>query len=301
MNLLKALESYQNTQSTFGHQFHPLPEGMTVEMLYHSQDFVAQYILNYIRDCIPDFFPRSLRVLDVGCGIGATSVAFAPHAKEVLGIDLEEKGIRCAQLFAQTHGLSHLQFQTENAVTLEKLQKTHEHSFDLIVCKELAEHLGSMENFSQMMKSLLTVLKPDGVLYLEFPNYRFPFEPHTKMIIPPLASKSVIKWLGRRRGILKKQKDAEYIDDLNIISSIGAEKVFQELPLTFRNVYEEKKLPELFSKHRSLSKRYQFLSGTFSVLKQLRLDQLVIRLIKRIDCYPSVSYLIQHGSSKNNS
>src|SRR6202158_5946127 len=69
-----------------------------------------------------------LRVLDLGCGDGATAVPLALLGAEVVGIDIAANLVAAGNRRAEEAGLSRLRFQQGDACNLEGIT---DHSFDL--------------------------------------------------------------------------------------------------------------------------------------------------------------------------
>jgi ubiquinone/menaquinone biosynthesis C-methylase UbiE len=60
---------------------------------------------------------RESRVLDIGCGCGATTLAAGALAKSATGIDLSEPMLSVARDLAATRGMSHVRFVQGDAQT----------------------------------------------------------------------------------------------------------------------------------------------------------------------------------------
>jgi SAM-dependent methyltransferase len=58
------------------------------------------------------------RLLDLGCGPGHAAAAFAPHAAEVVGLDLTEPMVELACRLAAERGIANLRFQRGDAAKL---------------------------------------------------------------------------------------------------------------------------------------------------------------------------------------
>jgi 2-polyprenyl-3-methyl-5-hydroxy-6-metoxy-1,4-benzoquinol methylase len=118
------------------------------------------------------------RVLDFGCGAGASTVGLCrlfPTAQFV-GIELEKDLLELAKGRARFYGFSNLEFITSPS-GVELPEGIGE--FDHIVMSGVFEHLLPAERRA-LMPRLWAVLKPGGVLFLrETPNRSFPLETHT--------------------------------------------------------------------------------------------------------------------------
>jgi 2-polyprenyl-3-methyl-5-hydroxy-6-metoxy-1,4-benzoquinol methylase len=84
--------------------------------------------------CRP-YVTAGTRVLDVGCGNGATAGVFLSMGCDVVGIDLSETGIHLAR---RTYPAGRFEVLPADAQILERL---HCEPFDLAVSTEVVEHL----------------------------------------------------------------------------------------------------------------------------------------------------------------
>jgi ubiquinone/menaquinone biosynthesis C-methylase UbiE len=97
-----------------------------------------------------------LRVLDLGCGDGATAVPLARTGADVTGIDIARNLVEAGNKRAAEHGLSRLKFQEGDASNLDGVDH---HSFDMIVSM-----FGAMfaPKPVDVAKEMVRVTKPGG-------------------------------------------------------------------------------------------------------------------------------------------
>ena len=65
-----------------------------------------------------DHLVRGKRVLDLGCGDGRLALGFAPFAKQVEGLDPDEKAISTAASVARSNGIANVRFKVGAAQKL---------------------------------------------------------------------------------------------------------------------------------------------------------------------------------------
>ena len=92
--------------------------------------------LNYIDRLAP---MAGKRVLDVGCGGGILSESMAKRgAAHVTGIDMAEKSLQTAQTHAAAQKVGNIAYR---CVRVEDLAAEAPHSFDVVTCMEMMEHV----------------------------------------------------------------------------------------------------------------------------------------------------------------
>jgi 2-polyprenyl-6-hydroxyphenyl methylase/3-demethylubiquinone-9 3-methyltransferase len=94
-------------------------------------------------------------VLDVGCGGGILAEAMAARGARVTGIDLADKPLKVAQL----HLLESKLDVTYRNIAAEALALEAPHSFDVVTCMEMLEHVPDP---ASAVHACATLLKPGG-------------------------------------------------------------------------------------------------------------------------------------------
>lgn len=97
------------------------------------------------------------RVLDMGCGWGTISFAFAPRAREVIGVDFSRRSVEICEEGRKARGLENVRFLCTDAgdTGLE------DDAFDLVVAADLLEHLYP-EDTERVVREAFRVLRPGG-------------------------------------------------------------------------------------------------------------------------------------------
>jgi 2-polyprenyl-6-hydroxyphenyl methylase/3-demethylubiquinone-9 3-methyltransferase len=103
------------------------------------------------------------RVLDVGCGGGILSESMAKRGATVLGIDMGQAPLAVAQLHAEKTG-SGIDYRQ---VPVEQLAQEQPHSFDVVTCMEMLEHVPDP---SSIIKACQQLVKPDGHVFFSTIN-----------------------------------------------------------------------------------------------------------------------------------
>ncbi|MBY0270881.1 MAG: bifunctional 2-polyprenyl-6-hydroxyphenol methylase/3-demethylubiquinol 3-O-methyltransferase UbiG [Burkholderiales bacterium] len=98
---------------------------------------------------------RGKTVLDVGCGGGILAEAMAARGARVTGIDLADKPLKVAQLHLME---SRLDVVYRN-IAVEVLAQEAPHSFDVVTCMEMLEHVPDP---ASAVRACAALLKPGG-------------------------------------------------------------------------------------------------------------------------------------------
>ncbi|MCO6159537.1 bifunctional 2-polyprenyl-6-hydroxyphenol methylase/3-demethylubiquinol 3-O-methyltransferase UbiG [Asaia lannensis] len=103
----------------------------------------------------------TLSLLDIGCGAGLASEAYARMGHDVLGLDASPEGIRAAEAHLADHPLPQnagtLTYRNGSAETL----LTEGQSFDAVSALEVIEHVNDPQEFLSMLRGLT---KPGGLV-----------------------------------------------------------------------------------------------------------------------------------------
>ncbi|WP_404385095.1 methyltransferase domain-containing protein [Caenispirillum salinarum] len=196
-----------------------------VDTVYRASTAVVRRMANEAGVVAPN------RVLDFGCSVGFNSLAaqgLFPDA-EVHGIDPEGISIELGTLMASR--LDRGQFgkvPQYHEAPGERLPFDDE-TFDFIYSTTVIEHV---DDVNVCLAEMARVLKSGGAIYLDAPNYIFPYEPHVGSMMLPLSPKSLLKTTMRMRG---KGREAGFVDHLNWVHPGWMERRFRELGLVYEN------------------------------------------------------------------
>src|SRR5674476_808213 len=114
-------------------------------------------------------FPRSGRMLDIGCGDGTFTVILGQQCNEVHAIDVQEQNLNRFR--------SHLKYEKKFVISNMSASALAypDDYFDTIVTIETLEHVSDLPG---SVSEICRVLKPGGELLITVPNRWFPSENH---------------------------------------------------------------------------------------------------------------------------
>lgn len=141
--------------------------------------FQYQYLTarDYIIPFLGDFFHwgPEVHVLEIGCGEAGVLKAFLEKGCKATGIELFEHRVERAREFLKEDiEAGKLDFITRNIYDID-VEKDLGHGFDLIVLKDVIEHIPDQERFIPKLKEFLN---PGGKVFFGFPPWYMPFGGH---------------------------------------------------------------------------------------------------------------------------
>jgi len=201
------------TAFEYSQQFHEL-----IVDLHRGKETLPQYsgyirahlggpdsrIVNYAARLCPEIEYHcgplnNKRILDFGCGTGATTAALAHYCKDIHAFDVDAASLEICKLRIKEHGLDNrVQFCSPTDVDAIKRSVG---PFDLILLNGVLEHipLSQMNLRRHTVRALFELLKTPGHLYInDTPNRLYPYDFHTTQLwwIPWTKPRS--KWAYTR-------------------------------------------------------------------------------------------------------
>ena len=118
--------------------------------------------LNYISSGSDGLFGKE--VLDVGCGGGILSESMAKLGANVLGLDMAQESLNVAKLHALEMQVKNIDYR---CMTVETLAQEHPHSFDVVTCMEMLEHVPDPQS---IVAACVRLVKPGGQIFFSTLN-----------------------------------------------------------------------------------------------------------------------------------
>ena len=230
---------------------------------------------------------NGLKVIEIGCSWGPLvfGAAASDRVASVVGIEIEKDAIElCNQILAS--GL--INIDIKNKISLvkspaESLPFDNE-SFDLVICHTVIEHVMDV---TQAIREMCRVLKPNGVIHLEAPNYIWPYEPHLKIFMLPMGPKWLARLITRSTG-----KNPGLIDQIQFVNPFIIEGVLNNIGVQWTNLYLDKIRAILLDAEYQRIVGYKGFIPIIRFLRTIKLNNLLVLIAKTIGFYPSIEYKI---------
>jgi SAM-dependent methyltransferase len=185
------------------------------EMIRQQRENALNYVIPFVEQSL--LIQKGTRVLEIGCGEGGVLKPFFDKGCECVGVDLDGIRIDIANdVFATEIATGQMRITLEN-VFEEAFQSRYAKYFDLIILKDVIEHIPSQETFIPFLKKLL---KPKAKVFFGFPPWYMPFGGHQQILKSSWASKlpyyhllpmplykAIIKLAGESEGTLIEMEE----------------------------------------------------------------------------------------------
>lgn len=147
-----------------------------------------------------------MKVLEIGCGEGGVLKPFVERGCECLGVDLDQPRIVLGNDFLKKEiADGRIRLILKNVFD-DDFKQEYDAFFDLIILKDVIEHIPNQEEFIPYMKRFL---KPAGQIFFGFPPWYMPFGGHQQVALSKWGSKlpyyhllpmpiyiRLLKWMG---------------------------------------------------------------------------------------------------------
>jgi SAM-dependent methyltransferase len=152
------------------------------EHLHKREDRIREHIVPWVGKTVQ---LGTARVLEIGCGTGSSTAAFAPWVKEVVAFEIEAKSVAMAQERLRLFGIGNAQ-----CIAAEFHGDSDVGTVDVVLLFAVLEHM-TWEEMERTVTAAWRALRPGGVLVVcETPNRLAPKDYHTSwlpffQVLPP--------------------------------------------------------------------------------------------------------------------
>lgn len=173
-----------------------------------TEESIIPFITPYLHK------PNDNRVLEVGCAEAGVLKAFLNHGYLVTGVELSTSRYEHAKRFLAED------IQQGRAVVINKNiyeinpKETFPELFDVIVLKDVIEHIPDQERFIPKLKEFMT---ENGIIFFAYPPWWMPFGGHQQIceqkllrtlpwfhLLPVAMYKWILKSFGESEGTIKE-------------------------------------------------------------------------------------------------
>lgn len=176
----------------------------------------GKYVIPFIEEKFP--ITEGMRVLEIGCGEGGVLKAFINKGCIGVGVELDAPRVVDAEKFLpEDIAAGRLQFVVKD-IYLVDVEKDFNGLFDIIVLKDVIEHIHDQPKLIGWMKKFL---KPNGIVFFGFPPWYMPFGGHQQICKSKISKLPYIHLLPRLmyKAILKNRK--ENVEEMMEIRDTG--------------------------------------------------------------------------------
>ena len=123
-------------------------------------------------------FNSDATVLEIGCGTAGVISAFLERGHKGFGVDLDAGSLDFAREKLSGYIESKQLTLIDNDIYSIDFEKEFQIKFDIIILKDVIEHIHGHEKLLRKMQSFLA---PSGVIFLGFPPWQMPFGGHQQI------------------------------------------------------------------------------------------------------------------------
>lgn len=148
---------------------------------FNEQGFsTAKYIIPFIEEV--KAVGAHQKVLEIGCGEAGNLKPFLDLGCECVGVDFSHPKIEKGMEFYSTHAhFDKLKLISEDIYKIKEFVN----QFDIIILRDVIEHIHKQDKFMGLLKSLLA---PNGIVFFAFPPWQNPFGGHQQICEHKLLS-----------------------------------------------------------------------------------------------------------------
>ena len=145
-----------------------------------TRDYIIPFI-EQTKKVLPD-----QKILEIGCGEAGVLKAFIEKGCESVGIELSEQRVIIASKFLEKEvNEGKLKLISRNIYDIDP-EKDVSFKFDIILLKDVIEHIYDQEKFIPILKQFL---KPGGLVFFSFPPWYMPYGGHQQTCKSKILSK----------------------------------------------------------------------------------------------------------------
>ena len=172
-----------------------------------SKEYIIPFVSPHLN------LQQSKQILEIGCAEAGVLKAFVDEGHICTGIELNQSRVDVAKSFLKKEiEDGKIKIINKNIFDIDAGQ--FDFKFDLIILKDVIEHLPDQQIFIRELKKLL---KPNGLIFFGFPPWQMPFGGHQQIcksrlaallpyyhILPRFLYKGMLKLFGEKKDTIKE-------------------------------------------------------------------------------------------------
>lgn len=217
-----------------------------------QREVTGKYIIPFFGDLLP--IGKPLRVLEVGCGEAGVLKAFLDAGHQAVGVELVQSRVDTANNFLEKY-IQDNRVKIINKNIYDITENDLEfNSFDLVILKDVIEHIPHQEKFIRELKKFLT---HDGIVFFAYPPWWMPFGGHQQVcrskylrllpwihLLPKIMYRSLLRFCKEPdevvEELLELKKTGIIIEKMNRLVKCNGFIVLKEKYWLFNPIYKYK-------------------------------------------------------------
>lgn len=174
-----------------------------------TKDDVIPFIEKYFGNC------KQKNILEIGCAEAGVLKAFLDHENHGVGVELSEnRAVLAREFLDEEIKQGKVKIINKNIYDIEDPTAEFGKLFDVIVLKDVIEHIPDQERFIPLLKNFLAT---NGVIFFAYPPWCMPFGGHQQIcnnkflrtlpwfhLLPVSGYKAILNLFGEKDGTVKE-------------------------------------------------------------------------------------------------
>lgn len=217
-----------------------------------QKEVTQEYVIPFLSDHFD--IDKSQKILEIGSAEAGVLKAFTDKGHQCLGIELQASRIEMAEEFMKKElDAGKVKFMNKNIYDID-VDKDLDSKFDLIILKDVIEHIPEQEKFMPFLKKFLN---KNGKVFFAFPPWQMPFGGHQQNakskllsvmpyfhLLPMVIYKFILKAFGEKdnkiKGLTETKETGISIERFEKIVNNSGFKISKKKFYLFNPIYKWK-------------------------------------------------------------